>query len=267
MAPPRRLRLLVIAALAFTVTMLIYTSRLRDSGHTPDQRTLQDFYHKTKGALGGSSGAAANSPGGNTVPAKPVDLDNDGDVDEDDLRLAREMQNRLKAAEQQAKDQANAKSPNRPDAPSDVIGVGSAAGAGVAAVGAAGAPPAVAAEPVSDENKAVDAELDAIVKKSPVVIFSKTYCPFSKKAKGVLLDKYVIDPAPYVVELDTHPLGPTLQARLAELTGRRTVPNILIGGKSIGGGDDIAELDGNKALVDRIVTLSSKRVTMKERLA
>ena len=173
---PRRLRLLVIAALAFTVTMLIYTSRLRDSGHhTPDQRTLQDFYHKTKGALGGSGAgkpAAADSPGGNTVPAKPVDLDNDGDVDEDDMRLAREMQSRLKAAEQQAKDQANAKSPNRPDAPSNVIGVGSAANKGgsgnaVAGGAVAGAPAAAAAaEPVSDEAKAVDAELDLIVKKS-----------------------------------------------------------------------------------------------------
>ena len=38
------------------------------------------------------------------------------------------MSDRLKAAEQQAKDLANAKSPNKPDPPSNVIGVGSSAG-------------------------------------------------------------------------------------------------------------------------------------------
>ena len=59
-----------------------------------------------------------------------------------------------------------------------------------------------------------------------VIIFSKTYCPYSKRAKGVLLEKYVIEPKPYVFELDTAPLGPQIQARLAGMTGRKTVPNI-----------------------------------------
>ncbi|CAK7270241.1 hypothetical protein SEPCBS119000_003987 [Sporothrix epigloea] len=271
----RRLKLLVIAALAFTVSIMLYTSRLRET-HTPDQRTLQDFYHKTKGALGGQSGA-----GGAGAAAKPptvVDMDNDGDVDEEDARLAREMQSRLKAAEQQAKDNANAKSPNRPDAPSNVIGVGSSAegqGKAPAAAAAAGAG-AVAGEASAaddakvqaEQAKSVKAELDSIMKRSPVIIFSKSYCPFSKRAKGLLLDKYVIEPAPYVVELDTHPLGAALQTRLAEITGRRTVPNIMIGGKSIGGSDDIARLDTMKLLVERITAMGGKRgaITMKERL-
>ena len=71
------------------------------------------------------------------------------------------------------------------------------------------------------------------------------------------------------MELDTHPLGPALQARLAELTGRRTVPNIMVGGKSIGGSDDIAALDANKQLVEKITTLGGGRsaLVMKERLA
>lgn len=81
----------------------------------------------------------------------------------------------------------------------------------------------------------------------------------------MLLEKYVIDPAPYVVELDTHPLGAQLQARLAEVTGRKTVPNIMINGKSIGGSDDIAELDKSKALVEKVKSLGGKWVDMKER--
>ena len=80
-----------------------------------------------------------------------------------------------------------------------------------------------------------------------------------------MLEKYTIDPAPYVVELDEHPLGPQIQARLAEITGRRTVPNIMINGKSIGGSDDIAELDKDHGLVEKIKTLGGKRVEMKER--
>jgi glutaredoxin len=99
----------------------------------------------------------------------------------------------------------------------------------------------------------------------PVIIFSKSYCPFSKKAKGILLEKYSIDPAPYVVELDLHPLGPKLQAKLGEMTGRKTVPNVMITGKSIGGGDDVAEFDSKKTLADKIKALGGKRVEVSER--
>jgi len=93
-----------------------------------------------------------------------------------------------------------------------------------------------------------------------VIIFSKSYCPHSKRAKNILLEKYIIDPAPFVVELDQHELGQGLQSRLAELTGRRTVPNVLINGVSIGGGDDVAELDVSKTLVTKIKDLGGKRM-------
>jgi glutaredoxin len=101
----------------------------------------------------------------------------------------------------------------------------------------------------------------------PVLIFSKTYCPYSKKAKGILLDKYTIDPPPYVVELDEHPLGAAIQDRLAVLTGRRTVPNIMVNGKSIGGGDDITALDNEKKLISTIKEYGGKGVSMAERFA
>jgi glutaredoxin len=93
----------------------------------------------------------------------------------------------------------------------------------------------------------------------PVIIFSKSYCPHSARAKQILLEKYIIDPVPYVVELDKHELGLGLQARLADLTGRRTVPNVLVNGVSIGGGDDVAELDEKKALGGKVREIMGKK--------
>jgi glutaredoxin 3 len=42
---------------------------------------------------------------------------------------------------------------------------------------------------------------------------------------------------------DTMANGDDIQAALARETGRRTVPNVFVGGKSIGGGDDTVALD------------------------
>jgi glutaredoxin len=67
-------------------------------------------------------------------------------------------------------------------------------------------------------------------------------------------------PAPYVVELDEHPMGKLLQDKLAAMTGRRTVPNILVSGKSIGGGDDIADLDGRGELAVTVKAMVGKQM-------
>ncbi|KAL5043697.1 hypothetical protein BDW71DRAFT_187610 [Aspergillus fruticulosus] len=109
-----------------------------------------------------------------------------------------------------------------------------------------------------EDEQQVKAELNNILKRSPIIVFSKSYCPFSKKAKSVLLDRYSIVPAPFVVELDQHPLGPQLQSLLGENTGRRTVPNILVNGRSIGGGDDIVALDEHDELASRLKSLAGK---------
>ncbi|KAI9928533.1 hypothetical protein MW887_001747 [Aspergillus wentii] len=101
-------------------------------------------------------------------------------------------------------------------------------------------------------------ELNGILKRSPIIIFSKSYCPHSARAKSILLDQYSIVPAPYVVELDKHPLGAKLQALLAENTGRRTVPNVLVNGKTIGGGDDVAALNEKDELASKLKTLGGK---------
>lgn len=61
-----------------------------------------------------------------------------------------------------------------------------------------------------------------------------------------------------MVELDQHPLGPQLQALLGENTGRRTVPNVLVSGRSIGGGDDVAALDEKDELASTLKSYGGK---------
>lgn len=72
------------------------------------------------------------------------------------------------------------------------------------------------------------------------------------------MDQYSIQPQPFIVELDQHPLGPYLQALLAQNTGRRTVPNVLVSEKSIGGGDDIAALDQSDELASTLRQMGGK---------
>ena len=85
-----------------------------------------------------------------------------------------------------------------------------------------------------------EAGVDAFVAKHPVVIFSKTYCPYCKEAKRIL------DAAGaknrQEIELDTDPNGVQIQKALYQSTAQRTVPNIFIGGRHIGGCDDLRAL-------------------------
>ncbi|KIV79983.1 hypothetical protein PV11_07519 [Exophiala sideris] len=127
-------------------------------------------------------------------------------------------------------------------------------------------------------------EFHDILKKSPIIIFSKSYCPYSKRAKALLLETYTISPAPYVVELDqmTKPvpkphnddndeaapaptLGRKLQDLLITLTGRRTVPNIMINAQSLGGSDDLAHMDAEGTLEEQIKKMGGKRIVSIEK--
>jgi len=159
-------------AMALTITILVYTSHLRQT-QPRDTRTIQDFYHKTKDALDRSRGGTGQGPGRVVVDTStgrakghvPSDKDADGDVDEDDDRVAQEMAERLRAAESQAKELANSKSPNRPDSPSDVVGVGSSAGGQKKA--ASNSVDDDTKDEETDEDHEVELELDRILKKSP----------------------------------------------------------------------------------------------------
>lgn len=69
-----------------------------------------------------------------------------------------------------------------------------------------------------------------------VVLFSKSYCPYCRKAKRALKG---INITPVVVELDERDDGKAIQEALLERTGQRTVPSAWFAGRHIGGSEDV----------------------------
>ncbi|KAJ9608443.1 Glutaredoxin [Cladophialophora chaetospira] len=75
-----------------------------------------------------------------------------------------------------------------------------------------------------------------IIDENGVVVFSKSYCPYCRSSKALLNDlhaKY------FLMELDEVDDGAALQDALEEITGQRSVPNIFISQKHIGGNSDL----------------------------
>ncbi|KAL5567984.1 hypothetical protein UlMin_024559 [Ulmus minor] len=66
-----------------------------------------------------------------------------------------------------------------------------------------------------------------LVSSNPVVVFSKSYCPFCVTVKQLLSQ---LGATLKAIELDTESDGAQIQSALAEWTGQRTVPNVFIGG-------------------------------------
>lgn len=73
-----------------------------------------------------------------------------------------------------------------------------------------------------------------------ITIYSKQTCPFCDKAKNLLANKGVDLATINEIRID---LQPELLAEMMEKTNRRTVPQIWIGEKWVGGFDDLAALD------------------------
>ncbi|KAJ8775283.1 hypothetical protein K2173_020287 [Erythroxylum novogranatense] len=85
-----------------------------------------------------------------------------------------------------------------------------------------------------------------LVSTNSVVVFSKTYCPFCVSVKEVLNK---LGAQYKAVELDVESDGGEVQNALAQWTGQRTVPNVFIGGKHIGGCDTTTGLHKEGKLV------------------
>ena len=79
-----------------------------------------------------------------------------------------------------------------------------------------------------------------------VVMYTTQSCPFCVRAKALLKHKGV----PFE-EVDVSS-DDALRDRMIEESGRRTVPQIFINGQSIGGFEELAELD-REGMLDRLL--------------
>ena len=75
-----------------------------------------------------------------------------------------------------------------------------------------------------------------------VTIYTTSYCPFCFRAKALLQSKQI-----EFEEIDVTE-DPERRAEMEQLSRRRTVPQIFINGKSIGGYDDARRLDASGEL-------------------
>jgi len=76
-----------------------------------------------------------------------------------------------------------------------------------------------------------------------VTIYSSDFCPYCSRAKA-LLQARGADYEEIVVDGK-----PDLRARMTQLTGRTSVPQVFIGDTHVGGCDDLHALDGRGGLV------------------
>jgi glutaredoxin 3 len=79
---------------------------------------------------------------------------------------------------------------------------------------------------------------------SPVRMYTTQVCPYCVRAKALLKQRGVEQIEEIRVDLD-----PAQRDTMVSLTGRRTVPQIFIGDKHVGGCDDLMALDQRGGLL------------------
>ncbi|KAL8899893.1 MAG: hypothetical protein Q9207_005964 [Kuettlingeria erythrocarpa] len=88
---------------------------------------------------------------------------------------------------------------------------------------------------------AAKTKAQSIIDENAVAVFSKSYCPYCRASKELLSElsaKY------YVIEMDQVDDGAEIQNALQDISGQRTVPNIYIAQKHIGGNSDLQAKKG-----------------------
>ncbi|OCL08375.1 glutaredoxin domain-containing protein [Glonium stellatum] len=83
---------------------------------------------------------------------------------------------------------------------------------------------------------AAKTKAQGIIDENAVAVFSKSYCPYCKATKTLLSD---LGAKFYSIELDQVDDGAAIQDALEEITSQRSVPNIFIAQKHIGGNSDL----------------------------
>ena len=94
----------------------------------------------------------------------------------------------------------------------------------------------------------VKEKIDTLLQEKKIVVISKSYCPFCKKAKEVLAKYNIPNEHIAILEIENDSSCEEIQKYMQVLTGGRSVPRVFIGGKCIGGGDETMALHNNGQL-------------------
>ena len=92
--------------------------------------------------------------------------------------------------------------------------------------------------------------IGTVVSRHPVTVFSKPWCPYCRRAIEALALAGVDNP--HIIDLSQLGGAQGIQSTLQQMTGRRTVPNVFIGGKSIGGGDETVAFEQSGKLTEML---------------
>jgi len=82
-----------------------------------------------------------------------------------------------------------------------------------------------------------------------VLMYCTEVCPYCVRAERLLRAKGVVEIEKVRVDLE-----PELRVAMMERTGRRTVPQIYIGTRHVGGYDDLAALEHSGELVNLLAS-------------
>ncbi|TFY68597.1 hypothetical protein EVJ58_g921 [Rhodofomes roseus] len=93
--------------------------------------------------------------------------------------------------------------------------------------------------------------VESTITENKIAIFSKSYCPYCRRAKALLTSQFPNVPTK-IYELDEINEGSEIQQYLLDKTGQRTVPNIFINQKHVGGCDAVVGLDSKGQLAELI---------------
>lgn len=78
-----------------------------------------------------------------------------------------------------------------------------------------------------------------------VRMYSTRVCPYCVRAERLLAKKGIVPDQIEKIRVDEHP---EQREEMLRITGRRSVPQIFIGDRYVGGFDDLAELDADGEL-------------------
>ncbi|VEU42995.1 unnamed protein product [Pseudo-nitzschia multistriata] len=100
-------------------------------------------------------------------------------------------------------------------------------------------------------SSVASSKMKRLIDANKVVVFSKSYCPFCVATKNLFKSLDVVEIE--VLELDRMGKeGEELQVALFQETGQKSVPNVFVNGKHMGGNDDTQAAARNGTLQEML---------------